>query len=80
LTEERRREMVKKAKLAGEESRVGVRNARRDAIEEIRKGIKNGLSEDLGKKKEEDMQQLTNKYTEKIEKIVEFKEKDIMTV
>jgi ribosome recycling factor len=80
LTEERRREMVKKAKLAGEESRVGIRNARRDAIEEIRKGVKAGLSEDMGKKKEEDMQQLTNRYTERIEKIVELKEKDIMTV
>ena len=80
LTEERRREMVKKAKLAGEESKVGVRTARRDAMEELRKSIKNGLSEDIGKKKEEEMQQLTNRFTEKIDKMIENKEKDIMTV
>ena len=79
-TEERRREFVKKAKLAGEESKVGVRSARRDAIEDIRKGVKDGLPEDIGKKKEEEIQTLTNRYNEKVDKMIELKEKEIMTV
>ena len=80
LTEERRREMAKKARHCGEESKVGVRAARQKAMDEIKKGVKNGLSEDIGKKKEEEIQALTKRYNEKIEKTVEAKEKDIMTV
>jgi ribosome recycling factor len=80
LTEERRRELVKKAKHSGEESKIGVRNARRDAMEEIRKAVKNGLSEDMGKQKEDEMQELTKAYIEKVDRIVEQKEKEIMTV
>lgn len=80
LTEERRKELAKKAKHVGEESKVGVRNARREAMDDLKKAIKNGLSEDIGKKKEEEMQTLTNKFIEKIDKLIEAKEKDIMTV
>jgi ribosome recycling factor len=80
LTEERRREFVKKAKHSGEESKIGIRNARRDAMEEIKKAVKNGLSEDMGKQKEEEMQDLTKLYIEKIDRVVEQKEKEIMTV
>ncbi len=80
LTEERRRELVKKAKHIGEESKVGVRNARRDAIEHIKKAIKDGLPEDTGKRKESEIEDMTKKYIEKIDKIVETKEKEIMTV
>ncbi len=80
LTEERRREMVKKAKQYGEDSKVGVRSARRDAMEEIKKGVKNGLPEDIGKKTEDDIQNLTNRFVEKIDKMLDIKEKDIMTV
>jgi ribosome recycling factor len=80
VTEERRREMVKKAKASGEDSKVGVRSARQKAIEEIRKAVKNGLSEDLGKRYEEDVQTLTKKYNDKIEKVLEQKEKEILTV
>ena len=79
-TEERRREFVKKAKLAGEESKIGVRTARREAMEEVRKAVKNGFPEDIGKKKEEEIQTLTNRYVEKVDKILEAKEKEIMTV
>jgi ribosome recycling factor len=80
LTEERRREMVKKAKLMGEESRVGVRAGRQKAMEEFKKAIKNGLPEDIGKKKEVDVDALTKTYIDKIEKMLEVKEKEIMTV
>ncbi len=80
LTEERRREMVKKVKQCGEDGKVGVRSARRDAMEEIKKGVKNGLSEDFGKTKEEEVQTLTNRFIDRIEKTLEIKEKDIMTV
>ncbi len=80
LTEERRREFVKKAKLVGEDSKVGIRSARQKAMEEIRKAVKSGLPEDIGKKSEDEIQELTNKYVGKTDKVVEQKEKDIMTV
>ncbi len=80
VTEERRRELVKKAKASGEDTRVGVRTARHKAIEEIRKAVKNGLSEDIGKRKEEEIQTLTNKFNSNIDKILEQKEKEILTV
>jgi ribosome recycling factor len=80
LTEERRREMVKKAKTLGEDSKVGIRNARRDAMEEIKKAVKNGYPEDAGKGKEAIIQDLTNKFTEKVDAVLTAKEKDIMSV
>jgi ribosome recycling factor len=80
LNEERRRELAKKAKLMGEESKVGIRSARQKAMEDIKKAVKAGLPEDFGKKAEEKAQQLTNRYVDKIDKMIEVKEKDIMTV
>jgi ribosome recycling factor len=80
LTEERRRELVKKAKHIGEESKVGVRSARRDAIESIKKAVKDGLPEDMGKRLEAEIEGLTKSFIEKTDKMVEAKEKDIMTV
>lgn len=80
LTEERRKELVKKAKHAGEESKIGVRNARHKALEHIKKAIKDGLPEDLGKRKETELQDMVNKYVEQTDKIVATKEKEIMTV
>ncbi|MFM2268274.1 MAG: hypothetical protein RL757_1715 [Bacteroidota bacterium] len=80
LTEERRRDMVRKAKAVAEESKVGVRNARRDAMEAIKKEVKNGFPEDAGKKKEAEVQVLTDRYSKRIEEIAEAKEKEIMTV
>jgi ribosome recycling factor len=80
LTEERRKELVKKAKHAGEESKVGVRNARHKALEHLKKAVKDGLPEDMGKRKETELQDMVNKFVEQVEKIVGVKEKEIMTV
>lgn len=80
LTEERRKELVKKAKHVGEESKVGVRNARHKALEHLKKAVKEGLPEDIGKRKETELQNLVNKYVEITESVVGAKEKEIMTV
>lgn len=80
LTEERRKELVKKAKHAGEESKVGVRNARHKALEHIKKAVKDGLPEDVGKRKEAELQDMVNKYVELTDKVLAAKEKEIMTV
>lgn len=80
LTEERRRELVKKSKSLGEDAKVSIRNARRDAMEHIKKGVKDGFPEDAGKRLEDEVQNLTNKYGEKVDKLIESKEKDIMTI
>lgn len=80
LTEERRKELSKKAKHAGEESKVGVRTARHKALDQIKKAVKDGLPEDLGKRKETELQNLVNKYVEQTDSVVGVKEKEIMTV
>ncbi|MBP7273972.1 MAG: ribosome recycling factor [Saprospiraceae bacterium] len=80
LTEERRKELVRKAKHLAEEAKVSVRNARRDAMEHIKKAQKNGLPEDMAKKKEDEVQKMTDKYSDRIEKLIEAKEKDILTL
>lgn len=80
LTEERRRELVKKSKSLAEDSKVGVRQARREAIDDIKKLVKNGYPEDAGKRKEDEIQDLTNKYTNKIDEMVKIKEADIMKI
>jgi ribosome recycling factor len=80
LTEERRRELVKQVKNEGENARVSVRNSRREANEEFKQMQKDGLSEDEAKNAEDQIQKLTHEYTEKVDKIVEGKEEDIMTI
>lgn|SRR5574344_226898 len=81
LTEERRKELIKKAKAAGESAKVVVRNARRDGIELLKKAQKNeGLSEDAEKEAEEEVQKLTDKDIKTIDDIVSAKEKEILTV
>ncbi|MBW6498987.1 MAG: ribosome recycling factor [Bacteroidales bacterium] len=80
LTEERRRDLVKKSKEEAENSKVGIRGARRDAIDSGKKLQKEGVPEDLVKKFETDIQELTNKYIAKVDKLVEAKEADIMTI
>jgi ribosome recycling factor len=80
LTEERRKELVKRSQGEGEHSRVAIRNIRRDAIEQIRKLQKNGLSEDVCKDAEKEVQELTDKYIVLVDKHLEAKEKEIMTV
>jgi ribosome recycling factor len=80
LTEERRKELVKRCQGEGEHSKVAVRNIRRDAIEGIKKLQKNGLSEDAAKDAEAGMQQVTDKFIAVIEKHLSSKEKEIMSV
>lgn len=80
LTEERRKELVKKVNMEGEQSKVSVRNVRRDTIEEIKKLQKNGLSEDEGKDAEKEVQQMTDKYIALVDKHLAAKEKEIMAV
>ena len=80
LTEERRKELVKRCNGEGENGKVSIRNIRRDAIEQIKKLQKDGLSEDAAKDAEAEMQELTNRYIALIEKHLEAKEKEIMVV
>jgi len=80
LTEERRKELVKRCNAEGENGKVSIRNIRRDAIEHIKKLQKDGLSEDASKDAEALMQELTNRFILLIEKHLEAKEKEIMVV
>jgi ribosome recycling factor len=80
LTEERRKELVKKCQGEGEHSKVAIRNIRRDAIEHIKKLQKNGLSEDAAKDAETNIQQITDRYISAVEKHLGLKEKEIMSV
>jgi ribosome recycling factor len=80
LTEERRRELVKRCLGEGEHSKVAIRNIRRDAIEHIKRLQKNGLSEDAAKDAETSVQQVTDKFIAAVEKHLALKEKEIMSV
>ncbi|HVU84470.1 MAG TPA: ribosome recycling factor, partial [Puia sp.] len=80
LTEERRREYVKRAFGEGEQTRIAVRNIRRDAIEQVKKLQKEGLSEDLTKDAEKQIQDLTDRQISLVEKHLAAKEKEIMSV
>lgn len=80
LTEERRKELVKKVNGEGEHSKVAIRNIRRDAIEKIKKLQKDGLSEDAAKDTEKDVQDVTDKHIALIDKHLQAKDKEIMSV
>lgn len=80
LTEERRKELVKRCQGEGEHSKVAIRNIRRDAIESVKKAQKNGLSEDAAKDAEADVQEMTNRYILLVDKHLAAKEKEIMAV
>lgn len=80
LTEERRKELFKKASGEGEHSKIAIRNIRRDAIEQIKKLQKDGLSEDAAKDAEAVVQDLTDKHIVLVEKHLAAKEKEMMTV
>lgn len=80
LTEERRRDLVKQAKTYAEDAKVGIRNVRKDSNTEIKKLEKNGLSEDVCKGAEEEVQNLTNSYIKKIDEHLALKEAEIMKV
>ena len=80
LTEERRKDLVKKCQAEGEHSKVAIRNIRREAIEHIKRLQKNGLSEDAAKDAETSVQQVTDKFIAAVEKHLGSKEKEIMSV
>jgi len=80
LTEDRRKQLVKQCKAEAENAKVSVRNARREAIDGLKKEIKQGLSEDLEKDAEGKVQKLHDTYMKKIDEIFADKEKEILTV
>ena len=80
LTEERRKELAKQCNKEGETARVGVRNVRREALEKLKKSIKDGVSEDNEKDAEADLQKLHDKYIKEIDALLKEKDKEIMTV
>jgi ribosome recycling factor len=80
LTEQRRIDLVKQVKNEGENARVSIRNSRREANEEYKQMQKDGLSEDDEKRAEANIQELTKEFSEKVDKIIEAKEVDIMTI
>lgn len=80
LTEERRISLVKQIKNMGENTRVSIRTARREANEAFKQMKKDGLSEDQEKKAEIKVQEFTDIYSERVDQLIEAKEKDIMTI
>ena len=79
-TEERRRDLVKQCNKIGEKAKVEVRNVRGDIKEKLKKAIKDGLSEDNEKDAEMDLQKLHDKYSKRLDELLEAKNKEIMTV
>lgn len=80
LTEERRKELVKRCNSEGEQAKIAIRNLRREAIEQVKKLQKEGVSEDEAKDAENDIQEVTNAFISKVEKHLELKDKEIMAV
>ena len=80
LTEERRRDLVKQAKGEAEDAKISIRNARKDANTDIKKLEKDGTSEDLCKKAEDDIQKLTDSFIRKVDEHLATKEAEIMKV
>jgi ribosome recycling factor len=80
LTEERRKQLVKQSKQEVEDAKVSIRNARRDAIEHIKKAVKDGVPEDVAKDSENEAQKLHDKFIKKVDEMMAAKEKEIMTV
>ncbi len=80
LTEERRKQLVKQSKQESENAKVSIRNARRDAVELVKKAVKDGVSEDMGKDGEANIQKIHDKFIKKADEVLANKEKEIMTV
>ena len=80
LTEERRRDLAKQAKVEAEDAKIGIRNVRKDANTEIKKLEKDGTSEDVCKRAEEEVQQLTNSFIKKVDELLVIKDAEIMKV
>ena len=79
-TEDRRKALVKQCKAEAEQAKVSVRNARRDAIEGLKKAVKLGMPEDVEKDGEAQVQKVHDKYLKKIDEVFAAKEKEILTV
>jgi ribosome recycling factor len=80
LTEERRKDLVKMAKSMGEDAKIGIRNARKETMDGIKKAVKDGYPEDAGKDAEDQTQKLTDDYSSKVDNIIKNKETDILTI
>ena len=80
LTEERRRDLVKQAKHLGEEAKISLRSARHKALDAIKSAVKDGYSEDGGKRKEAEVQEMITEFTNKIDHMIKVKEGDLMHV
>lgn len=80
LTEERRKQLSKQSKGEGETAKISIRNARRDGIDQLKKAVKDGLSEDNQKDAEAKLQKLHDKYIKKVDEMVADKETEIMTI
>lgn len=80
LTEERRKELVKQAKSEAEDAKISIRNARKDANNDIKKEEKNGVAEDICKSAEDDVQKLTDSFVQEVDNIFSKKEEEIMKV
>lgn len=80
ITEERRRDLVKQAKVESEDSKIGIRNSRRAGNDEAKQLEKEGIPEDDVKKLQDDIQKLTNEFIDKVDKLFDSKDKDIMTI
>jgi ribosome recycling factor len=80
LTEERRKELVKRSAGEAEQAKVAIRNIRRDGIEEIKRLQKEGLSEDIAKDSEKEVQEVTDRFIALVEKLLAAKEKDVMSI
>ena len=79
-TEERRKELVKQCNKIGERTKVEIRNARQDTKDKLKKAIKDGLSEDLEKDAEGELQKVHDKFVKKVDDLLAAKQKEIMTV
>lgn len=80
LTEERRKQLVKQTKQEAEDAKISIRNSRREGIDEVKKAVKEGMPEDMGKNGENELQKLHDKYIKKIDEKFAEKEKEILTV
>ncbi len=80
LTEERRKELVKFSKSLGEDCKVSIRNFRREMIDTVKKAVKEGFPEDLGKKYEDKAQSLTDEFIGKTDSVIDVKEKELMQI
>lgn len=80
LTEERRKELVRQAKAQGEDGKVSIRSARKEAMDCIKQGVKDGMSEDEGKRMEDQVEDLVKSFYKQIDRMIEVKQDDIMTI